>query len=275
MQPPLNIDPEVLRRIIEQYQTQSQVPSSIEPQGYPSYTTMGSPTYAPPLKPPLTTQPQFNPNQFGFTQPQNLEELNELMRAGKINKDQYEQLFTQMPEYSYRNSTNQGVMMDSEQYSAPTNPPDYSKLFGNFGAGVSLESSLFNIGRYAGMDSDVSGRNLGLAGSIGKTLFGGARTLASGIGFSKKNEFVKDYYKDQQKDVNYTPAPQYQNNNYMGGYSYGKQGGEMTNGSFQDNTQITDNFNGYKKGDYIEFEYGGKVEKGTIDRIENGQIFLK
>lgn len=277
MRPPMNIDPEVLKRIIEQYQTQ--VPTGIAPQGFPTYGTIDtSPQIQDDSR--LTTQPQFDVNQTGFTQPNNLEELNELLRSGQIDQTQYEQLFETIPEFNYKNSNEQGVLADFQQYNIDNTPPDnardFSQLFGSMGVGVSLDSALFNIGRFGAMDSDVSGRNLGLIGSIGKTLTSGARSIASGAGFSKRNEFVKDYYRDEQKDVQYTPSPQYQNNNYTGGYSFGKYGGEFDGEGFQNGDRgEQNNFNGYKHGDPITFEYGGKIEKGIFDRMENGQIFLK
>lgn len=58
---------------------------------------------------------------------------------------------------------------------------------------------------------------------------------------------------------------------YGGEYSYGnifEYGGDMSFDPIAENPY-------FKEGEYIEFEYDGKMHKGTIERAENGRIYLK
>ncbi len=95
--------------------------------------------------------------------------------------------------------------------------------------GTDFSSELFTLGRALGTEKGTNGRGLAIAGASGSLLFGAARNVASGIGYAKTNEYVNDWYRDQQFGApsrNYTPAPQYQNTNTLGGF-YAEDGGQQ------------------------------------------------
>jgi len=99
-----------------------------------------------------------------------------------------------------------------------------SGMFGNMGGGVSLEQAAYGLGHSIG-DKDP----LGIIANSGKLLLGGARTFTSGLGQGKREQYMEEYQrmKEQQgmgRD-NYTAIPQTANTNYLGGMSYGEDGG--------------------------------------------------
>lgn len=111
-------------------------------------------------------------------------------------------------------------------------PSDIQPLLGaigNAGAGVSLEGAAHSLGRAIGAEKGAA-RTVSIIGSAGKLALGTARGIASGLGQMKRNRYVQDYYdkkriEEMTDSDNYTPAPQSGNVNYLGGNSYGEQGG--------------------------------------------------
>lgn len=223
------------------------------------------------------------------------------------------------------------------------------------GVGSNLETELFMLGRALG-NKDA----FGAITSGGAALFGGARDVLSGVGYSKANKSTQDFIDEQRLKQKYTNAPQYKDANSTGGTTYAKYGGlfkmedggdippqevgreeqmvaanqqgqeeaqggvgqimqqvaqalqgganpeevvgklietgvpqeqavqivqqviqQLQGGSQEQEVSAqedepTFNYGGtYKKvGDYIEFEYGGTVQRGKIKKIKDGQIYL-
>jgi len=101
----------------------------------------------------------------------------------------------------------------------------------DFGAAINgsndLETSAQGLGEAIGSEKGSPGRGLAIAGNAGKLLFSGARNVASGIGRSKRSQYIEDFNnkKKLEERNTYTAAPQTQNTNYLGGNSYGEKGG--------------------------------------------------
>jgi hypothetical protein len=97
-------------------------------------------------------------------------------------------------------------------------------MFGAMGNGVSLEQSAYGLGHSIG-DKDT----LGIIANSGKLILGGARTFASGLGQGKREQYMEEYQRKKEQQGmgrdNYTAVPQTSNTNYLGGMSYGEDGG--------------------------------------------------
>lgn len=95
--------------------------------------------------------------------------------------------------------------------------------------GSDLSTELYSLGRGIGAPKGSTGRGATIVGAAGSALFDISRNIAAGIGYEKMNNYVDQWYRDQQfggDSKNYVAAPQYQNNNYTGGF-YGENGGEV------------------------------------------------
>ena len=104
----------------------------------------------------------------------------------------------------------------------------FMNTVGNAGAGVSLEQAAYGLGSSIGTGGTAGA--LGAVGNAGKLILGTARGVAAGLGQARRNKYIQDYYDKKKLEAEtgsdtYTPAPQAGNVNYMGGNSYGKDGG--------------------------------------------------
>ncbi len=87
--------------------------------------------------------------------------------------------------------------------------------------GSDISTEIYTLGRGLGLEKGTQGRGLMIAGSAGAALFDVGRNLTSGIGYSKANQAVDDWYRDQQygagsRRYGYTAAPQTRNTNNQG-----------------------------------------------------------
>lgn len=96
------------------------------------------------------------------------------------------------------------------------------------GGGSDISTELYSLGRAIGAPKGSRGRMLTGIASAGAAAFDIARNVASGIGFEKRNQYMRDWYANQQRQTNYTAAPQYQNTNTVGGITM-EEGGELFN----------------------------------------------
>lgn len=104
---------------------------------------------------------------------------------------------------------------------------DFGSMLDTAGSGVSLEKAANVLGQSIGAEKGPD-KTLGIIGGTGKLAFGLGRSIAGGIGQAKKNRYVQDYYEDLEAESlrdNYTLAPQTGSVNYLGGNSYGEDGG--------------------------------------------------
>ena len=83
--------------------------------------------------------------------------------------------------------------------------------------GSNIETELYSLGRFAGMDKGTQGRNLGIASSALSAGLGGARTLLSGLAQQKQTELSAEEIRRQLAQKNYTQQVQYMNQNSRGG----------------------------------------------------------
>ena len=82
--------------------------------------------------------------------------------------------------------------------------------------GSNIETELYSLGRFAGMDKGTQGRNLGIASSALSAGLGGARTLLSGLAQQKQTELSAEEIRRQLAQKNYTQQVQYMNQNSRG-----------------------------------------------------------
>ena len=91
----------------------------------------------------------------------------------------------------------------------------------------SLEGSLFGLGRGIGAKAGTPGKGAAIVGNAGALLFGGARSLMSGVAASKSYDRNQAWTRDvlnQSQNV-YNNATQFQNANTTGGTAQGRYGG--------------------------------------------------
>lgn len=93
-----------------------------------------------------------------------------------------------------------------------------------FPAGSNLQTELYTLGRSIGAGEGAKGRTLAGIAAGGAASLDIARNIAAGIGFEKRNRYVQDFYRDQQREQNFTPNTQSQGFNTVGGF---EDGGEM------------------------------------------------
>lgn len=87
--------------------------------------------------------------------------------------------------------------------------------------GSNIETELYSLGRFVGMDKGTQGRNLGIASSALSAGLGGARTLLSGLAQQKQTELSAEEIRRQLAQKNYTQQVQYMNQNSRGGVTNG------------------------------------------------------
>lgn len=193
-----------------------------------------------------------------------LTDLNEKYKNGDIDFEEYKQMYG---EYD-------GDPKDMLEENNNQNGLDSMMGFLNSGFYAnSLGTSAYNIGRFAGMEPGTQGKGLGLVGNIGDFTLGAARGIVGGLAQSKGNRRVQNYY-DQRKgqDDRFVANPQTRNTNTTGGLAGFEDGGEVLRQLYQQQTEEVDPR--FRVGEYVEFEYGGKVKKGKIKKVVDGKIYL-
>lgn len=108
-----------------------------------------------------------------------------------------------------------------------------------FAGGSDLSTELYSLGRAIGAPAGSRGRMMTGISSAGAAAFDIARNIAGGIGFEKRNQYVRDWYANQQRQNSFTPNPQYRNTNTVGGITYGQEGGELFQGEMTSLRQPT------------------------------------
>lgn len=91
-------------------------------------------------------------------------------------------------------------------------------------AGSNLDTELYALGRGIGASKGTNGRGATIVGAGGAAALDIAGSIASGIGFERRNQMMRDFADEKMKEINYTPAPQYQNENTTGGAVFEKGG---------------------------------------------------
>lgn len=175
------------------------------------------------------------------TGPQSLEEVDQLYNQGAISLEQanqYELLFangqSSMEDNAQINPDGSLVASRDQmnQYGAGRNANGLPLM--NF-AGSDLTTELFALGANIGAPRGTQGRGLGIISTAGAAGLGIARGIASGIGYQRRNQYVDQYNNDLMNDQRYTPNPQYNASNYLGGTPTGEYGGLfMQQGGFID-----------------------------------------
>ena len=87
--------------------------------------------------------------------------------------------------------------------------------------GSDLSTEIYSLGRALGAEKGTPGRGMNIVGAGGAAALDIARNLASGIGFSKRNQYVTDWYKKKQQERNYVPDSQSEDQNSTGGFKLG------------------------------------------------------
>lgn len=193
-----------------------------------------------------------------------LTDLNEQYKKGNIDFEEYKQM------YGEYNGDPKDMLEEKD------NQNGLDSMMGFLNSGFyanSLGTSAYNIGRFAGMEPGTQGKGLGLVGNIGDFTLGAARGIVGGLAQSKGNRRVQNYY-DQRKgqDDRFVANPQTRNTNTTGGLAGFEHGGEVLRQLYQQQTEEVDPR--FRVGEYVEFEYGGKVKKGKIKKVVDGKIYL-
>jgi hypothetical protein len=93
--------------------------------------------------------------------------------------------------------------------------------------GSNLSTELFTLGRGLGAEKGTKGKWADIIGGAGAGLFDIARNVASGIGYSKMNDYTQNYYDDLMKEKKYTNISQTDNTNNVGYTPYARDGGKF------------------------------------------------
>lgn len=83
--------------------------------------------------------------------------------------------------------------------------------------GSDLSTEIYSLGRALGAEKGTPGRGMNIIGAGGAAALDITRNLASGIGFSKRNQYVMDWYKKKQQERDYTADSQSEDQNLEGG----------------------------------------------------------
>lgn len=206
----------------------------------------------------------FDPTQDEAYMARALTDLNEKYKNGDIDFEEYKQ------KYGEYNGDPKDMLEENN------NQNGLDSMMGFLNSGFyanSLGTSAYNIGRFAGMEPGTQGKGLGLVGNIGDFTLGAARGIVGGLAQSRGNRRVQNYY-DQRKgqDDRFVANPQTRNTNTTGGLAGFEYGGEVLRQLYQQQTEEVDPR--FKVGEYVEFEYGGKVKKGKIKKVVDGKIYL-
>jgi len=105
------------------------------------------------------------------------------------------------------------------------NPWDFNmnQLPFMYPGGSDINTQLYSAGRGFGMEKGARGKNALIVGGLGAAALGTTRNLLAGIGYEKQQNYVRDWYQQRQRDLNYTPIDQTNDINNTGGY--GRNGG--------------------------------------------------
>jgi len=145
--------------------------------------------------------------------------------------------------------------------------------YGNRGYG--LDQSLYTLGTYLGKEKDTRGRGLGIGLSAATSALKGASNVLAGLGYQRATNQAKDWYDRQMKQMSeeYYPIDQTATG-YLGDIAVNAYGGRFEQGGKMDDIDISKDER-FKPGQYVEFEYGGKMYKGTIKSNNGKKITLK
>ena len=163
-------------------------------------------------------------------QPRTFEELDALWKQGSITPEQYDQLELQISNNPYSPTSEEEMnYQDGNMDPAQQAGRAWWDRPWNF-AGSDLSTELYMMGMGIGSKPGTRGRAAAIIGGGGAALFDIARNVASGIGYQKRNQYVNDYYRQQQNRIQYSPVSQTSNDNYLGGIPTGQMGGMFVMG---------------------------------------------
>ena len=135
----------------------------------------------------------------------------------------------------------QGMFADDQNQDGQNIPRQPFSFPNIYGGGSDISTELYSLGRAIGAPAGTKGRLLTGVSSAGAAAADIARNIASGIGYERRNRYIMDWYrKQQQGNMNYTPAPQYQNENTVGGVTTYAAGGPVESAPMQDAGQPQD-----------------------------------
>lgn len=160
-------------------------------------------------------------------EPQTLQDVDKMYQSGQITKeqaDQYELLFSNGSTSDNSRVDSKGRLLtdDPSQYNDPNDPSNFPLINAS---GSDLGTELYSLGMSIGAKPGTRGRGLGIIGAGGAAALDIAGTIASGIGFQKRNQHIEDYNRKKELEVQYDPNSQTSNANSTGGLSYGEFGG--------------------------------------------------
>lgn len=133
----------------------------------------------------------------------------------------------------------------------------------------SLEGSLFGLGRGIGAKAGTPGKGAAIVGNAGALLFGGARSLMSGLAASKTFDRNQAWNREalmQPQNV-YNNATQFQNANTTGGTAQGRYGGTLSyedGGNTTFDSQATDD----QKAKYLQIAQQLSDKYPTIESLD-------
>lgn len=133
-----------------------------------------------------------------------------------------------------------------------------------FPGGSDISTELYMLGRGIGSEKGTPGRGLTIAAAAGSALFDAARNVMSGIGYAKRDQYVDNWYRQQQygsQNFNYTPASQTRNTNNTGGNDF-RNGGNFSIPITREDFQKRHLMNFLSGG---MFQEGGTSEGDIID----------
>jgi hypothetical protein len=129
--------------------------------------------------------------------------------------------------------------------------------------GMSMDNALFALGQSLGYEGDKKGWNaLRGAGSAGKILFGGARSLLSGLSTEQENQRV---YNDMMKKL-------FEDNRQQTSL---QQGGTVTNADLLTGKFIVDQGSGnvnVEEGEYVKNDETGQLQEVVGDSHKEGGV---
>lgn len=163
-------------------------------------------------------------------QPRTFEELDALWKQGSITPEQYDQLELQISNNPYSPTSGEDMNyqdgnMDPTQQAGRA----WWDRPWNF-AGSDLSTELYMMGMGIGSKPGTRGRAAAIIGGGGAALFDIARNVTSGIGYQRRNQYVNDYYRQQQRRIQYNPVSETANNNSTGSIPPGQMGGMFVMG---------------------------------------------
>jgi hypothetical protein len=124
-----------------------------------------------------------------------------------------------------------GMQQDTQQRRNPWDL-DPNALPFIYPGGSDINTQLFTAGRGLGMERGTQGRGLMIAGGLGAASMGISRNLLAGVGYENRQNYVRDWYRQQQNQPQYTNVSQTRNTNTLGGLPTNKYGGIFEEGGF-------------------------------------------